>query len=203
MKVGILGGTFDPIHLGHLIAAEEARNVLALDEVLFIPAGNPWFKADWNITPAHHRVKMTEIATASNPCFKVSSIEVEHDGPSYTVDTLVSLREQLGAPKFYLILGVDALRELYRWQEAARLFELTTIVGISRPGSDSFDLRELDNIAPGASEGAILVEGPEIGISGTDIRKRVAEGRSIKYQVPELVEAYLLENRLYTTSASL
>ncbi len=204
MKVGIFGGTFDPIHLGHLIAAEEARTVLDLDTVIFIPAGNPWFKVDWHITPARHRVAMVDLAIESNHRFQASDIEIRRDGPTYTVHTLEELRKRLGDDaELYLILGADALRELDRWHEPARLFELATIVGMSRPGSEGFDLNELDAIIPGASERVLWVEGPQIGISGTDIRRRVAEGRSIKYRVPEAVEAYIYQNGLYGASVQL
>ncbi len=198
MKVGIFGGTFDPIHIGHLIAAEEARCVLGLDQVLFIPAGRPWFKAGQRITQAGHRMAMVQRAVASNPWFKASDIEVRRPGPTYTVDTLVELRQSLGCDvDLYVILGLDALKEMHRWREPGRIFEMATVVGISRPGTPNFDPGVLDGISPGVSAKVVLINGVRIDISGTELRRRVAQGRSIRYWVPDAVEAYIHEHGLY------
>lgn len=198
MRIGIFGGTFDPIHMGHLVVTEEARVLLGLNEVLFIPAGRPWFKAHQDVTDGCHRIAMVELAIGSNPCFKSVDIEVIRPGATYTVDTIVELQQRLGDEvEFYLILGVDSLHEIHRWREVERLFDMATIVGMSRPDSPEFDPKTLDGIAPNASAKVTMLKGPMIDISGTDIRRRVAEGRSIKYRVPEAVESYIYEHGLY------
>ena len=198
MKVGVFGGTFDPIHIGHLIAAEEARTQLDLDEVLFIPAGEPWLKTGRAITPGHHRLAMVELAVESNPYFKVLGLEIKRPGPTYTVDTLEELRLCIGTQaEFYLPLGLDSLRELGRWNRPERLLELCTVVGVSRPGSEDFSVATLNSAVPGASAKIRLLEGPHIGVVGSDLRRRVAEGRSIRYRVPDAVAEYIREHRLY------
>ncbi|MCH7745313.1 MAG: nicotinate-nucleotide adenylyltransferase, partial [Chloroflexi bacterium] len=179
MKVGIFGGTFDPIHLGHLIVAEEASALLGLDEMLFVPAGQPWFKAGDAITEARHRMAMVELAIASNPRFRASDIELTRIGPTYTVDTLIELQEQLEPDsEMYLILGLDSLQEIDRWHSPERVFELATVVGMSRPLCAAFDTERLDSIFPGASDRVMMLDGPLIDISATDLRRRVSEGRS-------------------------
>ena len=201
MKVGVFGGTFDPIHNGHLIVAEEARVTLGLDEVLFIPAGQPWFKADRQITEAHHRMAMVELAVESNPSFFASDVEIKRPGPTYTVDTLMELRRQL-VPEadFYVILGLDSLKELDRWHQPERVLDMAAVVGVPRPGSQDFDPKALDSISPGASDRVVLLNEPIVGISGVELRRRVAEGLSIKYRVPGPVEAYIYEHGLYRGS---
>ena len=198
-KIGLLGGTFDPIHMGHLLIAEDARQGLGLDTIVFIPTGRPWLKADQKVTEPKHRLAMVELATNSNPNFEVSDIEVCRPGATYTVDTLEQLRREYDSnTEIFLILGMDSLNELTRWRNPERLFGFCTIVGISRPGQDDIDRDKLESIAGGASDKVILIPGPSLGISGTDIRDRVADGRSIKYRVPEAVESYILEYGLYT-----
>lgn len=198
MKLGVFGGTFDPIHIGHLIVAEDARVQLGLDKVLFVPAGQPWLKADRQVTEARHRLAMVERAVASNPCFRASDIEVARPGPTYTADTLAELRRKLGSDaEIYFILGLDSLRQLSRWHRPERVLEMCTVVGVSRPGAGDFDPGTLDAITPGASSKVVLLRVPLIDISGTDIRRRVAAGLSIKYRVPEAVEAYIYEQGLY------
>lgn len=198
MKVGIFGGTFDPIHSGHLIIAEEAREGLGLDEVVFIPAGQPWLKAGQQISDARHRMAMVQLATASNSRFRASDVEIKRQGPTYTVDTLAELCGELGpTAELYLILGIDLLAELARWHEPVRLFELATVVAMSRQGFKEFDMGVLDAIAPGTSTRVVLMDGPMIGISGADLRRRVAAGLSIRYQVPDGVAAYIQEYGLY------
>jgi nicotinate-nucleotide adenylyltransferase len=203
VKLGVFGGTFDPIHIGHLIIAEEARVQLGLDEVMFVPAGQPWLKADRTVTDGRHRLAMVELAVASNPCFWALDMEVERPGPSYTVDTLAELRRKLGPDaEIYLILGMDSLSQLSRWRKPERVLEMCTVVGISRPGAEDFNPSTLDAISPGASSRVILLRGPLIDISGTDIRQRVAVGLSIKYRVPEDVEAYIYEQGLYKAASA-
>ena len=202
MKLGVFGGTFDPVHAGHLIVAEEARERLGLDRVLFVPAGQPWFKTEQPVRAAHHRMAMVEAAVADNPFFEVSDMEMTREGPSYSVDTLAELRGRPGnGPELYVLLGVDVLEEIDRWHEPARVFELAKVVGLSRPGSQSFAVGTLEAIKAGASREVILMEGPLIGISGTDIRERVSLGRSIKYRVPGAVEAYIFKHGIYRSPA--
>ena len=198
MKLGVFGGTFDPIHLGHLIVAEDVRVRIALDEVLFIPTGQPWLKKSQKITRASHRMAMVELAVEGNPDFRASDMEIERPGPTYTIDTLMELRDQLGPEaELYVMLGTDSLKLLDRWKEPERIFELGRVVAMARPGSQDFDLRTLDCIADGISCKVKLLDGPRIGVSGTELRRRVAEGLSIKYRVPEPVEAYIAEHGLY------
>ena len=198
MKVGVFGGTFDPIHIGHLLVAEQARILLSLDKVMFIPAGQPWFKVGQAVTQERHRMAMVELAAESNPFFRASDIEINRSGPTYTVDTLVELRRQLGAEaKLFVILGLDSLGEIGRWHRPERVLELSTVVGMSRPGFMDFNPETLDAISPGASAKVVLLKGPLVDVSAIDLRRRVAEGASIKYRVPESVEAYIREHGLY------
>ncbi|MBF8266857.1 MAG: nadD [Dehalococcoidia bacterium] len=198
MNLGILGGTFDPIHIGHLIIAQEAASRVGLDEVWFIPTGQPWMKAKTSISAAHHRREMVKLALECNPHFKVSSIEIDRPGPSYTVDTLSALQEgdAKGASPF-VILGMDSLETLHRWHQPSRLFDLCTLVAVSRPGYGDFDMASLEKIRRGVSEKVIRIEGPNIGISGTEIRRRVSQGLPITYWVPRPVKQYIYENGLY------
>ena len=200
VRLGVFGGTFDPIHMGHLIVAEDARAALGLDRVLFIPAGQPWFKSYRQITDSRHRLEMVRIAVESNPSFDVSDIEIRRSGPSYTVQTLTELREQYADAEFTVILGVDALREIDRWHQPRVLFEMASVVGMARPGA-SLDPSVLNAAIPGASGRMRLVDSALIDISGTDIRQRVAEARSIRYRVPSAVERYISENGLYLPTA--
>ena len=198
MKLGVFGGTFDPVHMGHLIIAEEACSRLGLDELLFIAAGRPWFKRDEEVTEAVHRLNMLELAVDTNPNFRVSDMEVRRAGPSYTVDTLEELSTgRTDDPTLYVVVGTDALREIDRWRSPGRVLEMANVVGIARPGDAELDIEALDAIHEGASKRAIILRGPEIGISSTDIRRRVVEGMSIRYLVPEPVESYIYEQGLY------
>ena len=198
MNIGVFGGTFDPIHLGHLIVAEEARETLGLDEVLFIPTGRPWVKAGMPVSAACHRMAMVEIAVRRTPWFRAVDLDVKRPGPTYTVDTLLELRSELGeAADLHLILGLDSVQDLARWHQPAQIFELCTVVGMSRPGVLELDHAALDAVAANAAERVVLLEGPLVSLSGTDLRKRVREGRSIRHRVPEAVEAYIYEHGLY------
>ena len=198
MKIGVFGGTFDPIHLGHLIVADEAREALGLDQVLFIPAGRPWVKAGTLVSAACHRMAMVEMAVRPTPWFRAVNLDVKRPGPTYTVDTLLELRSELGGEvDLYLILGLDAVQDMARWHEPARIFELCTVVGMSRPGVLDLDRAALEAVAPNAVDRVVLVEGPLVSLSGTDLRRRVKEGRSIRHRVPEAVEAYIHEHGLY------
>lgn len=204
MNIGILGGTFDPVHIGHLVVGEEARIKLGLSEVLFVPAGQPWLKLDRDITPAVHRVEMVRRAIADNPCFKLSTVEVDRPGPSYTVDTLTALQKRLGSEaRLFFILGRDALAELPLWKEPGRLVELCRLVAAPRSivsrdeGSSPKDLKRLEEAMPGLLDRVTQLDMPVIGISSSAIRQRVAQGLSIRYLVPPGVEKYIREQKLY------
>jgi nicotinate-nucleotide adenylyltransferase len=196
VNIGVLGGTFDPIHIGHLVVAEEARIKLGLGEVLFVPAGQPWLKLDRDITPAVHRVEMVHLAIADNPHFKLCTLEVERHGPSYTVDTLTMLQKQLGSEaSFFFILGRDTLAELPLWKEPKKVVQLCRLVVPPRLGSR--DLRHLEKAIPGLLDKVIQLDMPVIGISSSGIRQRIAQGLPIRYLVPEGVEEYIVEHELY------
>ena len=198
MKVGIFGGTFDPVHVGHLLLAEEARVVLALNEVLFIPTGQPWLKAGTKVGEGRHRMAMVELAVAANPGFRASDMEIRRPGPTYTVDTLTVLRDELGpSVELYVILGIDAVNDLGRWHLPERIFELGTVVAAPRPGSQSLDARALDSVSSGASQKIMLLDTPLVGVSGRGIRRRVCNGQSIRYMVPDSVAAYIHAQGLY------
>jgi len=199
MKIGVLGGTFDPVHQGHLVIAEEAINRLNLAEILFVPAGQPWLKMDYPISSAEHRVQMVRLAIANKPGFKLSTMEIERDGPTYTVDTIAQLQAQLGTgTELFFILGWDNLNELPQWREPARLVKLCHLVAVPRPGYPLPDLDSLEVAIPGLTSSTIILNTPEIDISASEIRQMVAQGLSISHLVPEPVDRYIREHRLYT-----
>jgi nicotinate-nucleotide adenylyltransferase len=201
MKIGVLGGTFDPVHQGHLVIAEEAINRLNLAEILFMPAGQPWLKMDYPISSAEHRVQMVRLAIADKPGFKLSTMEIERDGPTYTVDTIVQLQAQFSAgTELFFILGWDSLNELPQWREPARLVKLCHLVAVPRPGYPLPDLNSLEAVIPGLTSSTIILNTPEIDISASEIRNMVAQGLSISHLVPEPVDRYIREHRLYTTT---
>lgn len=203
MKLGILGGTFDPIHLGHLIIAEHVRMELGLEKVLLIPTGQPWMKENLKISEGSHRLAMVNLATASNPHFDVSSMEVDRLGATHTVDTLEIIhREATESLDLYFILGVDSLLNINRWHEAAKIFSLCTIAAVDRPGFAEPDLSLLDTISVGLSLQVRRVQGLLIEISGTELRRDVAREASIKYRVPLEVEEYIYANGLYKKERS-
>ena len=196
-RVGILGGTFDPVHYGHLAIAEEARVQLDLEEVIFIPVGKPYFKVDWKITKASHRLAMLCLATENNPYFKVSTIETDRPGVSYTVDTLEELRRQYGDEvEFHFILGWDAVDDFPNWHQPVRIVELAYIVAATRPGYNP-DFSALEVALPEARGRLIPLMLPVLGVSSTEIRSRMKEGRSIRYLVSEAVRRYIEEQGLY------
>ena len=200
MNIGVLGGTFDPIHMGHIIIAEEVRARLDLAEVLFVLAGQPLLKLNNAISPAEHRVEMVRLAIANEPSFKLSTMEIERPGPSYTVDTMAELGNQIGAgDKLYFILGWDNLIQLPQWHEPSRLVKLCRLVPVPRVGQPSPDLDSLEAAVPGLSQSIIMLDTPQIEISSSEIRDRVARGLSIHQLVPEPVERYIREHRLYVT----
>ena len=201
MNIGVMGGTFDPLHNGHLIVAEEARTQVNLAEILFVPAGQPWLKTDTSISPAEHRVQMVRLTIADKPYFKLSTMEIERAGPSYTVDTIAELKGELGAgDELFFILGWDSLVELPQWWEPARLIEICHLVVVPRPGYPAPDLNSLEAAIPGLSQRVMIMDGPEIDISASVIRDRVARGLSVHHLVPEPVNRYIKQYGLYIKS---
>ncbi len=198
MKTGILGGTFDPIHNGHIKLAEEAKVRLSLDEVIFVPAGKPWLKAGSYISAAEHRVKVVRLAIETYHCFKLSTVEVDRAGATYTIDTISELRAQLGeGEELFFILGWDSLARLPHWRDAAKLITMCHLVAVPRPGYELPDRDKLEAAVPGLKQNLILLDRPRIDISATEIRQRVAQGLSIRRLVPRAVERYIRKNRLY------
>lgn len=203
MNLGVLGGTFDPVHNAHLAIAEVARGRLHLDVVLFIPAGQPQLKGNADISLAAHRVEMVRLAIADKPYFRLSTIEVERLGPTYTVDTIAQLKSELrSGDEIFFIMGWGSLSELPRWHEPERLVELCFPVAVPRPGYPRPNLKSLERSIPGLSKRVLLLDEPQINISATDIRSRIARGLSIKDLVPEAVDKYIREHGLYTTEES-
>jgi len=195
---GVFGGTFDPIHRGHLVVAEEMRAKLGLVEVLFIPTGQPWLKSNRAVSPAKQRLEMVRLATRVDPHFKVSTIETDRSGPSYTVDTMEVLRRQAGdEAELWFFLGSDVLAELPKWKEPLRLIQLCRLAAFARPGFPLPPLEPLELAIPGLSQRVAFVEVSQVDISATEIRRRVEQGASIRDLVPEAVEMYIEEQGLY------
>ena len=197
MRLGIMGGTFDPIHFGHLVTAQEALVQFNLDRVLFMPTGHPALKLDERVTPAEDRYLMTVVATASNPDFDVSRLEVDRQGLTFTVDTLLALRDEYGpSAELFFITGADAVWDIVGWKDAEKVAGLATFIAATRPG---YDLQA----AKAAHEEAATsfrieyIEVPALAISSTDLRARVAARRSIRYLAPEAVAAYVEKRGLY------
>ncbi len=198
MKLGIFGGTFDPIHNGHLVVAEYARMEMDLARVLFIPAGQPWFKDGQPVADSKHRLEMVRLAITDNPHFAVSDMEIRRDGPTYTIDTLAALRKEVGVDdEFYFILGVDALNELHRWRRPRDVLDMATVVGVKRPGVEAVERSALESIRDGASDEVVIVDGPRVDISAADVRQRMAKGLSVQGMVPHTVEDYARRHGLY------
>lgn len=200
MNIGVLGGTFDPVHNGHIMMAEETMTRLNLAEVLFVPAGQPWLKEDRPILSAEHRVRMVRLAIADKSCFKLSTVEIDRCGPSYTVETIAELKAQLGAgDELFFIIGGDSVPQLPHWREPDRLIKMCHLVAVPRPGYALPVLRSLDTLVPGLSERLIVLDKPEIDISATEVRQRVAQGLPIDGLVPRPVEEYIRQHRLYVS----
>ncbi len=193
-RLGVMGGTFDPIHHGHLLTAEEAAVQFGLEQVIFVPTGRPWMKADREVTPAEHRYLMTVIATASNPRFTVSRIEIDRPGPTYTVDTLRALREEHPGAELFFVTGADAMLEIFSWKDPTEILSLAHFIAATRPG---YDLAHFEAEAPTAHPNVSVMNIPALAISSTDIRQRVREGRPIRYLVPEGVKSYIEKMGLY------
>ncbi|MFC2047698.1 nicotinate-nucleotide adenylyltransferase [Chloroflexota bacterium] len=200
MNIGVLGGTFDPIHRGHLIVAEETKVRLNLAEILFVPAGQPWLKANNSISAVEHRVQMVRLAIADKPYFKLSPMEIERAGPSYTIDTIAELLGQLGdEDALFFILGCDNLAQLPQWKEPSRLIELCRLVAVPRVGYLPPDLTSLEASIPGLSQSVILLNTPEVDINASVIRNRVNQGLSIRHLVPETIDRYIKQHKMYIT----
>jgi nicotinate-nucleotide adenylyltransferase len=196
-----MGGTFDPIHLGHLAVAEEAREVRDLERILFVPAGQPPHKSPAEVSRIEHRRAMVELAIADNPAFEISSIEIDRPGPSYTVDTLERLAA--GGDQLTVILSAETFAELPTWHEPQRLFEAARVAVAPRWGYPAPDPGWLAATFPGREDRVSYLEGPRFGVSSTALRARVAAGRSIRYLVPRAVADYIAAHRLYLTETTL
>ncbi|HZE31816.1 MAG TPA: nicotinate-nucleotide adenylyltransferase [Actinoallomurus sp.] len=193
-RLGVMGGTFDPIHNGHLVAASEVAHLFALDEVVFVPTGQPWMKEGRKTSAAEDRYLMTVIATASNPAFSVSRVDIERPGKTYTIDTLREMREIHGPDvELFFITGADALSEILSWRDADELFNLAHFIGCTRPGHNLAD--------PGLPGGGVsLVEVPALAISSTECRERVRAGEPVWYLVPDGIVQYINKRGLYRDS---
>ncbi|QBE50409.1 nicotinate-nucleotide adenylyltransferase [Leucobacter triazinivorans] len=189
----MMGGTFDPIHHGHLVAASEVAQSFGLDEVVFVPTGRPWQKQ--NVSRSEHRYLMTVIATASNPRFTVSRVDVDREGPTYTVDTLRDLHEQMPEAELFFISGADAVEQIVSWKDADRLWEFAHFIAVTRPGHEL-------SLSGLSDEHVSLLEVPALAISSTDCRERVARGYPVWYLVPDGVVQYIAKHGLYTEEAT-
>ena len=194
-RVGVMGGTFDPIHHGHLVAASEVQAWFDLDEVVFVPTGAPWQKADREVSHAEDRYLMTVIATAANPRFRVSRVDIDRQGPTYTIDTLRDLHAQLPDAELYFITGADALADIFTWRDVEELFELARFVGCTRPGYE-MDKATLDAIP---SDRVTMIEIPALAISSTDCRDRTRRSQPVWYLVPDGVVQYIAKHELYAS----
>jgi nicotinate-nucleotide adenylyltransferase len=197
MRLGILGGTFDPIHIGHLILAEEAWFQLSLDKVLLAPAADPPHKRDQGKSPAEHRVQMVEMAIADNPHLELSRVDLDRPGPHYTLDMVRLLLEQYGpGAELYFLMGLDSLVDLPTWHRPLELMQLCNLVAFSRPDA-SFDWDALEVALPGVRSRVILLPMPLLQISSSDLRQRAQQGRPLRYQVLAQVEQYIQQQQLY------
>ncbi|WP_281177615.1 nicotinate-nucleotide adenylyltransferase [Kribbia dieselivorans] len=190
MRLGVMGGTFDPIHHGHLVAASEVQHRFDLDEVIFVPTGQPWQKAGRHVSPAEHRYLMTVVATASNPRFTVSRVDIDRDGPTYTIDTLRDLHRERPGAELFFITGADALAAILSWKDVEETFELAHFIGVTRPG---YELSETGL----PRDRVTLQEVPAMAISSTDCRERVASDEPVWYLVPDGVVQYINKYGLY------
>lgn len=198
MRVGVLGGTFDPVHLGHLIIAEEAQNKLGLSEVIFIPAGDPWLKAGSNITDGKIRLNMLRMALEGNPSFSIDTQEIDRPGPSFTVDTIINLSRRLKpGSEIYFIIGLDALADLAKWKNPRQLADICYFATMKRPGYTALDVKALDTSIPKVSERIHILDNIQVDISSSNIRQRICSGLSIRYLVPAGIKEYIESMNLY------
>jgi nicotinate-nucleotide adenylyltransferase len=194
-RIGVMGGTFDPIHHGHLVAASEVGSRFGLDEVVFVPTGEPWQKTDREVSAPEHRYLMTVIATASNPRFTVSRVDIDRPGPTFTTDTLRDLAHDRPGAELFFITGADALQQILSWKDTDTLYTLAHFIGVTRPGH-ALDSRGLP------ADRVSLLEVPALTISSTDCRERVAGGRPVWYLVPDGVVQYIAKYRLYLAGSA-
>ena len=201
VRIGLFGGSFNPVHMAHLILAERAREERALDKVLFVPASQPPHKPDVRLAPAQNRLEMLHLATAGHPCFEVSTVELDRQGPSYTLITVRDLKQALGTRcAIHLIVGSDSIRDMPHWWRAEELIRETEIIGLERPGFPPDDMPELETAfgaVAAAKLRASIVTAPLLEISSTDIRRRARQGLSIRYLIPDQVCEYILAHGLY------
>lgn len=194
-RLGVMGGTFDPIHHGHLVTAEEALGQFRLDTVVFVPTGQPWMKEERKVTSSEHRYLMTVIATSSNPRFTVSRVDIEREGPTYTADTLRALQDEYGRETdLFFVTGADAVLEIFQWKDPQEILELAHVIAATRPG---YDIARFEAEAPTSHPNISVMDVPALAISSTDIRRRVQEGSSVRYLVPEAVQTYIEKWELY------
>ena len=198
MNIGVLGGTFDPIHNGHLLMVEEVKAWVNLAGIIFVPAGQPCLKAEGPFAVAEHRIEMVRLAIDGRNHYELSTMEVERPGPSYMVDTIAEVQNRLETgDKLFLILGWDNLAELPQWQEPSQLITMCSLVAVSRPGYSRPNLKKLEAQIPGLSKRVEVMDKVKIDISASVIRDRVAQGLSIRHLVPDRVNDYIKQNRLY------
>ncbi len=198
VNVGIMGGTFDPIHNGHLAVAQEVRKRLDMERVIFVPAGQPWLKSSRPVTPAAHRFEMVRLAIRRYRYFEVSRIEIDRAGPTYTIDTIREMKSRLRSGyEFYFITGWDSLGQLPLWRDAVALVQLCHLVAVPRPGVAEPDVADLEAAIPGISARLMSLDRPRVDFSSTEVRERVARGESIESMVPRAVERYIREHGLY------
>lgn len=193
-KIGVMGGTFDPVHHGHLVAASEVADRFSLDEVIFVPTGEPWQKSERAVSPAEDRYLMTVVATASNPRFSVSRVDIDRGGLTYTADTLADLHTAMPDAELFFITGADALQQILSWRKIDELFRYAHFVGVTRPGYDLADGHVPEGVAT-------RVEVPAMAISSSECRTRVAAGRPVWYLVPDGVVQYISKRNLYVDLA--
>ena len=198
MRRGLLGGTFDPIHNGHVVLAREAMVHLGLEGVWFVPAGLPWMKRGAALSAKEHRRAMVQLAIAEDPRFHVSDSELDREGETYTVETLEELRTgEMADADLWFIMGADTLATMHEWKDPRRILELARVAVALRPRHEQLDLRKLERVAPGATERVTVIRLPLMSISGTEVRRRAAAGEPLAGLVPEAVAAYIAEHDLY------
>ncbi|MFQ5733385.1 MAG: nicotinate-nucleotide adenylyltransferase [Planctomycetaceae bacterium] len=198
MRLGLFGGTFDPVHFGHLLLAEQCREQCALDEVWFLPSGSPPHKQSTEITEPQHRIEMLKLAIAGHEAFAVNEMELQREGPTYTVDTLQAVIAERPRDALFFLIGGDSLNDLPTWREPRRILELATVVAVNRGDDDLPEMSPLEQQLGSAVARQIhIVSMPGVDISATDIRERVAAGKSIRYMTPRAVEVYVEQHGLY------
>lgn len=197
-KIGVMGGTFNPVHTGHLLLAEWAKEAVELDQVLFIPAGNPYMKSGSHILDGSKRLEMVSLAIKDNPAFTASGMEINRKGYTYTCDTMEQLKNESPNDEFYFIMGADCLYTIEKWREPERIFRACHLIAAARNGSSLCDMEvKCKELTEKYHANILLLQFPDIEISSTDIRERMSSGRSVRYLVPESVHKYMIENSLY------